>query len=139
MPINIEKKSEQILINVTPTMYKLLAKIAEIEARPVGYVARELMTRGTDMYIEDGKLREVDSKDAAIAAVREGIRRAIPADIADDESKIAAYIGSPAAERREAQRMIDEAQLKTTGIPLAKTGSAITAAKINTKTNRRTG
>jgi len=52
---------------------------------------------------------------------------------------VVATIGSPAAERREAQRMIDEAQLKTTGIPLAKTGSAITAAKINTKTNRRTG
>lgn len=50
MSINIEKKSEQILINVTPSTFKLMAKIAEIEKRPIGYVARELMSRGTDMY-----------------------------------------------------------------------------------------
>lgn len=78
MSINIEKKSEQILINVTPSTYKLVAKIAETEDRQVGYVARELMTRGIDLYIEDGKLRDVDSTDAVKAAIREGIRRAIP-------------------------------------------------------------
>lgn len=47
---------------------------------------------------------------------------------------------APANERRDAQRMIDEADsaLKT-GMPLSKTGSAITADKMTTKHKRRTG
>ena len=111
MPINIEKKSEQILINVTPSTYKLMAKIAEVEARPIGYVARELMRRGTDLYIEDGKLRDVDSSDAVRSAIREAVRREIPADIGvkSTEVHLAPVVAtiSPAADPKdEVRRMI---------------------------------
>lgn len=115
MPVNVEKLSEQILMNVTPSTFKLVEKIAAIEGRPNGYIVRKLMTRGMDLYLEDGKLEEIDSKEAAIAAVREGIRRAIPENIGEDElvevrDNIVAHIGSPKAEamsREEIRRTIN--------------------------------
>lgn len=59
MPVNTEKKSETVLINLTPSAFKELAKIAQTEDRPVGYVARELMARGLAQYQHDGRLRDL--------------------------------------------------------------------------------
>jgi len=91
MSINIEKKSEQILINVTPSTYKLLAKIAESEDRPIGYVARELMARGLSQYQIDGRLRDPPQPERHLAPVVATI--------------------APANERSDAQRMIDDVPL----------------------------
>lgn len=135
MPVNVEKLSEQILMNVTPSMFKLVEKIAAIEGRPNGYVVRKLMTRGIDLYLEDGKLEEIDSKEAAIAAVREGIRRAIPENIGEEDlievkDNIAAHISTGNPERDAALRMINEAEIaeakrrtmprKTQSVPVLK-------------------
>lgn len=55
-----EKKSEQVLVNLPPSVYEALSQIAEREDRPNGYVARELMMRGLAMYQRDGHLRHDD-------------------------------------------------------------------------------
>ena len=58
MPQQVEKKSEQVLVNVGPSTYEMLVKIGEVEDRKLGYVARELMIRGLNLYRKDGKLRD---------------------------------------------------------------------------------
>jgi len=58
MPVNTEKKSETILVNISPSVYNLVAQIAKTEDRKMGYVARELMMRGLSRYELDGKLRD---------------------------------------------------------------------------------
>lgn len=57
MPVQAEKKSEQVLVNLTPSAHAELAEIAEIEDRKMGYVARELMIRGLALYRQDGQPR----------------------------------------------------------------------------------
>jgi hypothetical protein len=57
MPRIAEKKSEQVLINLTASDFRRLTEIADSEDRPVGYIARELMLRGLSLYELDGKLR----------------------------------------------------------------------------------
>jgi len=79
-----EKKSEQVLVNITPTTHEMLKQVVTIEGRPMGYVVRELMIRGLDAYIEDGSLRGplADAgREAAKRAIAEGIRMAIPESI----------------------------------------------------------
>lgn len=70
-----EKKSEQVLINITPAVFRQLAAVAAREDRPTGYVARELMLRGLKLYAADGNLRESDS---ITNIVHNALQRAIP-------------------------------------------------------------
>lgn len=58
MPQNAEKKSETVLLNLTPTTFDALTRIADFEDRKLGYVARELMIRGLALYEKDGRLRD---------------------------------------------------------------------------------
>ncbi len=53
-----EKKTEQILINLDLETFKLVNKIAASDDRPRGYVARELMIRGLNLYRQDGLLKD---------------------------------------------------------------------------------
>lgn len=79
-------------------------------------------------------------------AVSDAMARAVTYQSTHEERKPERHLApvvariAPANERRDAQRMIDEADtaLKT-GMPLSKTGSAITADKMTTKHKRRTG
>lgn len=56
--MNGAKKSEQVLINLSPELHAKVVQIAQTEDRPLGYVARELMHRGLSLYIRDGLLRD---------------------------------------------------------------------------------
>ncbi len=114
-----EKKSEQVLINITPTTLNMLRQVMVIEGRALGYVARELMLRGLDSYVDDGSLRgpEIDSgREAAKRAIAEGIRQAIP----EPKTKLApAVVSHPSSKKvvrdmfglEEIQRTINDDEL----------------------------
>ena len=57
MARNVEKKTKQILLNLSPSDYEKFVRVAEETDRPLGYVARELSLRGWSLYEVDGKLR----------------------------------------------------------------------------------
>ena len=118
----IEKKDVVVGMKVGESVKRMLDRIADDTDRTISYVARELMIRGLALYQADGQLKD-------------DLNRTTERHLAPVVARIA-----PANERRDAQRMIDEADsaLKT-GMPLSKTGSAITADKMTTKHKRRTG
>jgi hypothetical protein len=58
VPAKVEKKDEPLAMKVTESTLRTIAKIAEVEDRPIGYVARELMIRGLALYKKDGRLRD---------------------------------------------------------------------------------
>jgi hypothetical protein len=70
MSRNVEKKSKQILLNLSPSDYEQFVRVAEETDRPLGYVARELSLRGLMLYELDGKLRgEAPRSDRKLAPV----------------------------------------------------------------------
>lgn len=52
-----EKKDSPLTIKVGESLKREIESIASNEDRPVGYVIRELMVRGLDLYRADGLLR----------------------------------------------------------------------------------
>lgn len=81
------KKTEQLAMKLFPETFEKLSMIAEVEDRPVGYVARELMLRGMALYAVDGSLRDTFSPHNLEEAVHAGIKNAIP------KGKVVATIG----------------------------------------------
>lgn len=71
-----QKKSEQVLVMLVPETFNELKSIATAEDRPLGYVARELMIRGLNLYAQDGYLKDNNS---ARNIVHNAIQKAIPA------------------------------------------------------------
>lgn len=98
MSQNSEKKSEQILINIEPSSFRVLAHIAETEDRPLGYVARELMVRGLALYAADGNLKDNSSMENVF---HNALQKAIPPNsvkaaevrVRKDPGKVVARIG----------------------------------------------
>jgi hypothetical protein len=58
VPAQPEKKDQPLALRVPESLLNMLAEIAVIQDRPLGYVARELMVRGLALYRADGKLRD---------------------------------------------------------------------------------
>ena len=113
MAVVSEKKSDQILMKIVPSTMAELAQISEIEDRPLGYVARELMLRGLALYREDGRVRSLNSPHAAADAVTEAIKRAIPADIGQPKKfGVVARIDPPIDPKAEVRRMVNEDEIK---------------------------
>lgn len=52
-----EKKEEPLALRLPASLKNRLIAIAYEQDRPVGYVARELMLRGLQLFEQDGKLR----------------------------------------------------------------------------------
>jgi hypothetical protein len=83
MPSPGKKKTEQILLNLSPDTFKEIDRIATENDRPRGYIARVLMLRGLKLYRQDGWLSQYSP--ATVAALEEGIRQAIPESPAESE------------------------------------------------------
>lgn len=121
-------------------MYDFVKKIGQINVRVKPDLKADLETLAeyhgltVSSYVHSVLVREVRRERLGDAEIFRQV-----AQPKTEPAKVVARI-SPANDRREAQRMIDEADtaLKT-GMPLSKTGSAITADKIDTKHKRRTG
>lgn len=58
MPKTFEKKDAPITLKVQASLLSQLKEISDLEDRPLGYVARELMVRGIGLYRADGQLRD---------------------------------------------------------------------------------
>ena len=58
VPKEHEKKTVQIGVKLPESLYIEIERICKAEDRPVGYVARELMVRGLNLYSVDGYLRD---------------------------------------------------------------------------------
>lgn len=52
-----EKKDQPLALRVPGSLLEEITNISETEDRPLGYVARELMIRGLELYRRDGLLR----------------------------------------------------------------------------------
>lgn len=72
MPVDAEKLSEQILVNVASSTYQVLDDIRIEHDRRLGYVARELMLRGLAQYRRDGLLREPEKGLKMVRVKNEG-------------------------------------------------------------------
>lgn len=57
VPATTEKKTVQIAVKIPDWLDSELSNICSKEDRPMGYVARELMIRGLELYRKDGFLR----------------------------------------------------------------------------------
>lgn len=65
VPKSQEKKTVNFSLKLPASLIDALAEIAEREDRPLGYVGRELMTRGLANYREDGRLRDEQTQHLA--------------------------------------------------------------------------
>jgi hypothetical protein len=60
------KKEITVGMRVDDETKRLLDKIVEFEDRKIGYVSRELMLRGLDLYLKDGQLRKDSPRREAV-------------------------------------------------------------------------
>ena len=77
-------------MKVQSSLLDRLTEIAEHEDRPIGYVARELMLRGLNLYESDARLRDsaVPQTAGEPAPIVARIERAAPAAEVDDREAI---------------------------------------------------
>jgi hypothetical protein len=104
MPVNGVKKSEQVLINLSPEVHALVTQIALNEDRPLGYVARELMQRGLNLYGKDGLLRDQQLPEISAAAQRKIQGNIRPST--DSEIKRVPHLGKLTNETANKQKPI---------------------------------
>lgn len=95
------KKTEQLAMKLLPETFEKLSLIAEVEDRPVGYVARELMLRGMVLYAVDGNLRDTYSPHHLEEIMHKAVKAAIP------KGEVAAKIsGNVSPTKDDVRRML---------------------------------
>ena len=57
-----EKKDHPLALRVSASIHQYLVEISREHDRPLGYVARELIVRGMNLYQKDGILKETEKK-----------------------------------------------------------------------------
>ena len=57
-----EKKDHPLALRVPASIHQYLVEISREHDRPLGYVARELIVRGLNLYQKDGVLKEAERR-----------------------------------------------------------------------------